>query len=65
MIIQGIFRYGIRQLPHYTNLSNWVPNAWYFEDPNVMGKFSIEFPVFSLSLAHVLIWLTLFLIVKR
>ncbi|VDN87188.1 unnamed protein product [Brugia pahangi] len=30
-----------------------------------MRKFSIEFPVFSLSFAHILIWLILFLIVKK
>lgn len=62
---QQFNKYGIRQLPHYTNLSSWVPNEWYFEDPNVMRKFSIEFPVFSLSFAHILIWLILFLIVKK
>uniref|UniRef100_A0AAF5Q6Z7 Uncharacterized protein n=2 Tax=Wuchereria bancrofti TaxID=6293 RepID=A0AAF5Q6Z7_WUCBA len=62
---QQFNKYGIRRLPHYTNLSSWIPNEWYFEVPNVMTKFSIEFPVFSLSFAHILIWLILFLIVKK
>ncbi|VDM96053.1 unnamed protein product, partial [Onchocerca ochengi] len=62
---QQFNKYAIRGLPHDTNLSNWIPNVWYFEDPTVMRKFSIEFPAFSLTLAHVSIWLILFLIVKK
>ncbi|KAM3720146.1 Sodium- and chloride-dependent GABA transporter [Dirofilaria immitis] len=62
---QQFNKYAIRKLSHYTNISNWIPNVWYFEDPTIMGKFSIEFPVFSLTIAHISIWLILFLIVKK
>ncbi|VDN01900.1 unnamed protein product [Thelazia callipaeda] len=62
---QQFNKYVIRRVPHNVNLSVWAPNAWYFEDQSMTQKFSIEFPAFSLSLAHVLIWCTLFFISKR
>lgn len=62
---QQFNRYGVRRVPLEVNVSTWVPNAWYFGEPDSVKKFSIELPAFSLTLSHLLVWITLFFIVHR
>ncbi|VDK87671.1 unnamed protein product [Litomosoides sigmodontis] len=53
---QQFNKYGVRQLPHYTNLSNWVPNAWYFEDPNGFFRTTIALMDYSSAFTGILIY---------
>ncbi|VDM37911.1 unnamed protein product [Toxocara canis] len=62
---QQFNRFGVRGVPLERDVSVWTPNAWYFGEPSIINKFSIDVPPLPLTISHLLIWLALFLIVHK
>ncbi|VDN55484.1 unnamed protein product [Dracunculus medinensis] len=61
---QQFNRYAIRGVPLMVNITEWIPNAWYFPDINT-EKFSLEIPPMFLTVSHITIWISLFFILYR